>query len=184
VGGGLLLAFTVAITGAFHLDGLADIFDALALGRGREGLLAIMKESTVGVYGLSALVLDLLVKYAIMVFLLEKGRLVPLVAAPLLGRWALVYLAWRFSPAREEGLGAAIVGVTRGGILVRASLWLLLLPFLGWRYLLALVLMVPFIHGYGEFWTRRVGGVTGDILGGGCEMVEVLVYLVALAGRV
>ena len=182
LGAALLLAFTVALTGAFHLDGLADIFDALAVGRDRETLLAIMKESTVGVFGLSALALDLLIKYGVIVVLLRREMYIPLVAAPLLGRWALVYMACRFPPARDRGLGARVAGVTHGGVLARASLWLLLLPFLGWRYVLALVLVVTFLQGYGRFWTHRAGGITGDILGGGCEMVEILVYLVALVG--
>ena len=183
VGGAILVIFTVALTGAFHLDGLADIFDALALGKDRETLLAIMKESTLGVFGLSALALDLLLRYGIMVFILEKGIFFPLVAAPLVARWAPVYLAWRFDPAREEGLGAAVAAVTRGEVMAMASLWLLLLPFLGWRYVMALAVVIPFLYGYGRFWTHRIGGITGDILGGGCEMVELMVYLVALVGR-
>ena len=183
VGAALLLAFTVVLTGAFHLDGLADVFDALALGRGRDALLTIMKESTVGVFGLSALVFDLMVKYGVMVFLLEERLFYPLVVAPLVGRWSLVYLASRFPSAREKGLGALVVGVSRSGVLAWASLWLLLLFFWESRPFLLLLVVVPFLEGYGRFWKRRVGGVTGDILGGGCEMVEVLVYLVILWGR-
>ncbi len=184
VGAGLLLAFAVVLTGAFHLDGLADVFDALALGRGEEEILAIMKESTVGVFGLSALILDLLVKYGVMVVLLGDRLYSPLVAAPLIGRWSLVYLAHRFPAARDMGLGAMVVGAAQEMVLARATLWLLLLPFLGWRFVLAWILVVPFLEGYGRFWKDKIGGLTGDVMGGGCEMVEVLVYLVALMGRV
>ncbi|RLD98938.1 MAG: adenosylcobinamide-GDP ribazoletransferase [Aquificota bacterium] len=179
-GAGLLLACSVAFTGAFHLDGLADVFDGLALGRGKEDLLAIMKESTVGVFGLSALVMDLLVKYGAMVVFLDKGLYAPLVAAPLVGRWSLVYMAYRFPSAREKGLGALVVGAVDGSVMGKASLWLLVLPFLGGRYVLAFPLVVALLEVYGRFWGSRIGGVTGDVLGGGCEMVEVLVYLVAL----
>lgn len=60
----LVVLVEVLITGALHLDGLADCADGTG-GRDRESRLRIMKDHAVGVYGVCAVVLDLLLKAAL-----------------------------------------------------------------------------------------------------------------------
>jgi len=85
----LALIFLVAITGALHEDGLADVFDAFRAGRPPERIHAILKDSRIGSYGGAALVLSLLLRWQCIA--LAGGRSVPALAAAVgasRGRWA------------------------------------------------------------------------------------------------
>src|SRR5690242_17118460 len=107
VAAGIALALGVLLTGALHLDGLADTADALAA-RTREAALAIMRDHAVGAYGAVALVLDLLVKAAALAALANSGRVVlEALAAGALSRAAPVVIASTLPSVRTEGAGAA-----------------------------------------------------------------------------
>jgi adenosylcobinamide-GDP ribazoletransferase len=60
----LAIGVGIAVTGAFHEDGLADTADGLGGGQDREARLAIMKDSRLGTYGALALGLGLALKVA------------------------------------------------------------------------------------------------------------------------
>src|SRR5690606_5510087 len=105
----LLLAIWVGLTGALHLDGLADTVDAWIGGYGdRERTLAIMKDPRSGPMAVVALVLLLLLKFAALVVLLESGADAALWLALLMGRSALLGLFLTTSYVREGGLGTAL----------------------------------------------------------------------------
>jgi len=93
VAASILLVFWVLVTGGLHLDGVADSFDALALGKVRSERLRIMKESTIGTFGVLAVVLLMMVKMAALSSLVEKGRWWGILAAPIMARWAVILLA-------------------------------------------------------------------------------------------
>ena len=80
IAGALAVALELALTGALHVDGLADSADGLA-GRDRDHSLAIMRDHSLGAYGGAALTLDLLIKAAALGALAEEGALLPVVAA-------------------------------------------------------------------------------------------------------
>jgi adenosylcobinamide-GDP ribazoletransferase len=92
----LLLAIWVMMTGALHLDGLADSADAWAGGQGnRERTLAILKDPYCGPVAVVVLILLLLVKFASLEALAAQHEELPLLFAPLVGRTALLYPAAR-----------------------------------------------------------------------------------------
>jgi len=107
VAGLLDVFFLIAVTGAFHLDGLGDTADGLYGRRSREAALAIMKDSRIGVMGLIAIVCCLAAKWA-GISGLEQHRHLLLVVIPVFSRSAILF-GLRFLPygRSEEGTGRA-----------------------------------------------------------------------------
>jgi adenosylcobinamide-GDP ribazoletransferase len=173
-----VLLGSVLLTGAFHLDGLADWADGFGGGGDSQKTLAIMKDSRIGVFGAVALVLVLLIKWVLLVRLIESGALIWLVAAYIVSRTMQVELAAWLPYARPEGgTGEAVIQGARPAYrtwaLLSALIMLLILG--GHTGVLALGAGWAACRGFGWWCKRRVGGVTGDLLGAGSEIVEVLI---------
>jgi adenosylcobinamide-GDP ribazoletransferase len=173
----VVLAWTL-LSGALHLDGLADSCDALFSWQPRERKLEIMKDSRIGTMGALALVLVLLLKLAALHHLGSQWWLGALLA-PLWGRWADVYGLFFFPPARQEGLGRAFGAQVRFADFLAATLSALLcsalFTFPGG------VLLGLAVWGLTHFLARRMvrslGGLTGDAYGALCECGEVIALL-------
>lgn len=178
----LLLALWVVISGALHLDGLADTADAWVGGLGdRERTLAIMKDPRCGPVAVVTLVVVLLLKFAALTAVLGNHQYWALLLAPWLGRCALPLLFLTTGYARPGGLGQALAD----HLPRRAMPWMLagnaaLMVLVGLPGMLAVaVTLVVFV------WLRRrliarLGGTTGDTAGAMVELIECAV-LVALA---
>lgn len=194
----LAVAVEVVLTGALHLDGLADSADGLA-GRSREQRLAIMKDHASGVYGVTAVVLDLLLKTACLAALLGSGLgpvglLVVLAGGYALSRTAFLPLARALPYARAQGTGRAVIdGVTTGHVLV-AFTWVAVVvaggvavaatvgPSQVGLACLAMVAAAVVTAGAVGLGARRLlGGITGDVLGATAELVLLAGLVVALA---
>lgn len=183
----LVVALGVLLTGALHLDGLADTTDGFGGGKDREHALAIMRDHAVGAYGAAAVVLSLVLKILILGTLTIMGTpgLLWIVLAPALGRWAPVLLGRALPYARAgEGLGRAVTGAATGPLELTgatatalSAAWLLA----GWNGAIAAGLGAAVTLGFGLLCRRKIGGVTGDTLGASVELVE-LVVLVAAVG--
>lgn len=181
---GLLVAMLAAISGGLHLDGLADTADGFLSARSREQILKIMKDPHIGTMGTLALILVLGLK---VLALAALGKDLPLLLAtvflaPLLGRCAMAALLAWMPPARPEGLGALFHAAIRpwhawGGLVLGAgAAFALLGPRGGIPVALA---------GAVTLWLaisarKKIGGMTGDILGAGNELVE-LATLIGIA---
>ncbi len=179
----LLLILLIWTTGALHLDGLADLFDGLAGGRDRERSLRIMKDSRVGAIGAVGLVMVLLLKYLCLYHVPLAQKSAALILMPAAGRWSQVFLASCSSYIRSEGgTGAAFVDNVGRPELLRASLTLLLAALVllagdgVWLCLLLLLGATLLLH----YFERRLGGVSGDVLGAATELIEVLSLLLLL----
>jgi adenosylcobinamide-GDP ribazoletransferase len=194
LGGGPLLAAAVAIgtaaliTRGLHLDGLADTADGLAAGYRRDRALAVMRSGDSGPAGVATLALVLLVQVAALAQALSAGRIGPAAAVIgiVAGRAALPLACARGVPsARPEGLGAAVAGTVprRGvvlvGLVVTAAAALVTdLPAVrpgaaavGW--LPGAVAVAAGLVGAGLLVgraVRRLGGITGDVLGAAVEV--------------
>lgn len=179
----LLLTLWVALSGALHLDGLADSADAWLGGLGdRERTLAIMKDPRSGPMAVVALVLLLLLKFAALLALLETGQWLALLLVPLLARASLLGLFLGTPYVRAGGLGAAMAAH-----LPRTAGWRVLLLsgaaclLAGWSGLLAVAAALGVHLLLRRQLLRRLGGTTGDTAGALLELSEcALLVLLAL----
>jgi adenosylcobinamide-GDP ribazoletransferase len=179
-----LLTVTVwkLATGGLHLDGLADCLDGL-MGRDREHRLAIMRDSRIGTFGAVGLILFLMLEIVAVAELPPETRWRVLLAVPVLARAVPPILARLFGAARGEGQGAAfIAGVSVGGAALATGVALVVaVGALEAAGLLAAVVALG-VAGVGAgFIARRLGGVTGDVLGAAVEAAELAALLTVLA---
>ncbi len=182
------VTFAVLLTGAFHLDGLGDVADALAGGSTPERRLEIMKDSRLGTYGVAALVLALVLQVTSLASLGAAQGWAALVVAHSVGRSSALWVMLLASPARAEGLGVDYVRDLRsgptwaGGLVGVVAAGLLFGP---WGAL-AIAVAVVAAAVVSRMARRAVGGFTGDVLGTVEQVVEVttLVVAAALATRV
>lgn len=182
----LLLAVSALLTGALHLDGLADMADGFGGGRTKEDVLRIMRDHVIGAYGGVALLLLVGLKASALAALLERGHAdAALLASMVLGRWASVPMG-RFLPyaRRTGGLGTAMtdhVGWTEvvGASLLAFGLCLGVLGPVRGGAAVALVACVSLLQG--AWCVRKIGGITGDTLGANTEVCEALVLVLLLA---
>jgi len=179
----VIVSFEAAVTGFLHLDGLADWADGRA-GRRPQDVLRIMKDSTNGAYGVCAIALVLIGKFAAVSALLggsATSRLA-LVTAPVLSRWSLTFLA-RSSPyARPEGGtgGAFVDNFPPNSFLISSAFTALVMAltlsvtgWVHWGVALGVSLWIR------RDSIRRMGGITGDVMGAAGELSALAVLLAA-----
>lgn len=183
VGDALLLTVLALATGALHLDGFADLCDGVGGGRDRAAALRIMKDSSIGAFGAVGLILLLLVKFAALTSLPAAVKPAALLLMPVAGRWAPVLLTVTLPYLRgPEGTGAAFAAHAGRRELILASLTLLAVA-AGLFRLQGVVLtggVALGAAGFGLWIKRRLGGVTGDVMGAAVEVLEVLTLLLVL----
>lgn len=182
-----LLAATIAVTlgilvtGAFHEDGLADTADAL--GSGAEGLRAIqvMRDPRLGTYGTLALVVSVGWRVLAVGSLAPGEALAGLIAAHALGRLVSVAMMAATPAAVTDGLGSSgVAQVTPGGISLAALFGLSLsIAAFGWWAVPALLLAFIATWALRAPARRRIGGVTGDVLGAAEQLTEMTTLGVA-----
>ncbi len=176
----------VVLTRGLHLDGLADWADGFGGGLDREETLRIMKDPHTGTFGVLAVLCVLLLKWAALARLAALGLSAWVVAAYIASRALIVDVAFWLPYARPEGgTGAAFVREARPWHLAAALLSAAFLLLIGWGVagLAALAVGWAIARSFGLWCRRRVGGVTGDLLGASSEIVEsVVLVTVALLG--
>ena len=171
----ITLATWVALTGGLHLDGLADSCDGLLATTSPERRLAIMKDPRAGSWAVVGVTLVLLGRWVALRSLPPAYLLVPPIAA----RWAMV-LAVTFPSARATGMAAQMrVGFGRAQLLAASFIAVFLVAALSllitWRLLLCLLVAPIIMLLIGRWANNRLGGgLTGDVYGAICELVELL----------
>ncbi|WP_311267644.1 adenosylcobinamide-GDP ribazoletransferase [Sphingobium sp. WCS2017Hpa-17] len=167
---GALLALLawVWVTGALHLDGLADLADATAAAhKGRDRLLAVLADPHVGAMGVTAVALQLIAKLILLHGLIEAGAMGGLLFIPFAARIGPLWWS-RYLPPLHEGLGARFRHAVRP---VDLAIWAGLLLLAAWWFP-ALLCALPLI-GLWHWWLlSRIGGISGDGHGAGIELVE------------
>lgn len=175
------VAVAAVVTGAMHLDALADTADALGA-QSRERALEIMRDSRLGTFGATALALDLLLKVGAIATLLAHGHaLASLVAAGALSRAVSPPLAATLAyPRVEGGPGSVLSGRTSfATAAVAVALGVAAAVLLGRGWLILPAAGVALILGL--LYRRWLGGATGDCLGAATELSETLALVVAAA---
>jgi len=180
----MVIITLVVVAGCLHLDGLADTVDGLAGGKDREKILAIMRDSQIGSFAVVALILALLLKVVALIEVPAHMKYRALLVMPVVGRWSTVQLASCFRYARSEpGVAQAFTQFVGKKELVVSSLITaaIVIGLFLWHGVLIVAIIGGFTMLVGLFFKRRIGGVTGDIMGAACELVEVLTLLLLCA---
>jgi adenosylcobinamide-GDP ribazoletransferase len=170
----------VALTGAFHEDGLADCADA-AGGWTPEEARRILRDPAHGTYGVLALVASVVIRVAALAALSPVQALAALPAAHALGRGAALWALLRHPAATQEGLGASYAArATTGAVTAGVLTSLVIAAAAGWVTAFAVGCAVAAVL-LGRWAARRLGGITGDVLGA-IEQTGEIVVLVGAAG--
>ena len=179
----LLLTSYIAMYGGFHLDGLADTVDGLAGGKDKEHILKIMKDSNIGAIGVVALVLLLLLKYTAINSLPDGARWEGLLIMPVIGRWIQVWMTYNSKYARESGLGRPFVEYVTVRELVVATIITTVVSWftLGVKGLLAVITIALIGLILKRLFDKKIGGITGDVLGAGSEFTELVTLFILVA---
>lgn len=182
---GLLVTAGALLSRGLHLDGLADTADGLSAGFDAETSLRAMKASDTGPSGVAAVVLALLLQVASLAALLGSAHGAALAALAWLGsRHTLAWACRRGVPAAQPtGLGALVAGtVGRGGLAVAGGLVALVAVGMAalvqpqefvaqlWQGLVVVAAGLLAAGAVLRRCRRRLGGVTGDVLGAGVEI--------------
>lgn len=171
----------LCITGAFHLDGLADTVDGIYSARTKERMLEIMKDSRIGTNGAIALVFDLLFKFIGLYYCDIKW--IPILLMPVAGKMVQGAIVYKAVYPREKGIGI-YVGTVPAFAAVGAAV-IGLIPFVIFYKVYGILywaILLFFAYLFRLYITGKIGGVTGDVMGAGSELSEVL-YLFLLLAR-
>lgn len=172
----------VLVTGALHIDGLADVADGLGAAHGNpDRFVEVARDPHLGSFGAVAIALVLMAKLVLLAALAERAPL-PEVAAGLAlvtawARWATLALG-RAVPPLTEGLGSRLSAGIRTQVvalegLVLAAVSVFVAP--------ALLVAVPLAALFALYWRARLGGMTGDCHGASIEIMESLLLFALLA---
>lgn len=177
-----ILMLDAFLTKGIHLDGLADTCDGLLSGRDRKTMLEIMKDSCLGTFGSLSLFFYLFLKAALLLEF-ETGMVLRLVLLlPVIGRSMMVFGAYKSVYARPHGFGGIYIGkisrvslfITSGTALLYAQALLGSSAGISWFAVCFLIFLMK------RFVEKRLGGMTGDVLGAFIEVSQVLFLLVYL----
>ena len=205
LGAGPLTASALAVgslavlSRGLHLDGLADLTDGLASGKPAPAALDIMRRSDIGPLGTVTLVLTLLIQVAALSQAESAGHgrgPAALIAAVVTGRLAVTWACRRGVPAaRPDGLGALVAGSVRPAVPAAATAAVLAAATgavvisavvagqpLGWTLPLAVAAGLGLAFAVQRHAVRRLGGVTGDVLGALAEIATTVTLVAAAMG--
>ncbi len=185
------MACSLLLTGAFHEDGWADVWDGFGGGWTVEQKLNIMKDSRLGTYGAAALFFILMLKYQSLLLLTssEDNSILMLCCALILAHtlsrvvstsliFSMTYVSEdaqsKVKPlAQHLSINSLLVLVITGALVL-----FILLPAL---HCLVMVICLWGMRQLLIFWfNRQLGGFTGDCLGAAQQVLEVAIYIILL----
>lgn len=180
----ILLSLT---TGGIHLDGLADTSDGLYCRKEKDETLKIMRDPHIGTIGVLAIVCVLLLKISLFYSLADPLKIPGLLLMCLLSRWSMVLLIYLFPYARSEGKAGVFIEGINLKIFFMSSFIAGLNAFLIWNVkgLMIWIITAGCAFITGKLIARRLGGITGDVLGATNEIIEVIcLFLICVLGGI
>jgi len=183
----VVIAFIIRffLTRGLHTDGLADAADGLIGTTNRDKAFKAMDDSAMGVMGGAVLILFYLLCYSLLTSGITNYLLLILFFMPVSGRWNIVLAGTWFKPARNKGLGDLFLSGLKKHHLIKASILPFVLfavlffikPDVLWPVALGWLTAAVFSVLFATYAARRLGGISGDILGAGNEISE-LIFLI------
>lgn len=177
----LCVFLSAVLTRAIHLDGVADFADGFFGGYTKEKILLIMKDSNIGTFGALALIFVVFFKWLGFLYLIESGHYVLIVPIYIASRFVMSDLSVRLTYARDNGTGKPFATSARMAHLIGALLFSFILSLLFGVFGLS-ILFVGYIISIilGLYFKRKIGGITGDLLGASCEISETVLLILLI----
>ncbi|MCX7883598.1 MAG: adenosylcobinamide-GDP ribazoletransferase [Caloramator sp.] len=165
----------VFVTGGLHLDGLSDTADGFFSGRERDRILEIMKDSRIGSFGVIAIVIVLLSKY-VLIKSLNYDVIKVLILSCGLARLGVSMLFSFGKTARPKGLGSMFTNSESKKYFFISFITFSIIGYLikGIPFLIALFCALIFSLIIMKYSYKVIGGLTGDVYGAACEILEVI----------
>jgi adenosylcobinamide-GDP ribazoletransferase len=180
----LSLLVSIMITGAFHFDGLGDIFDGLIGGWNPEGRLKILKDSRHGTYGVVAIAFQIIFQITLISSLGPKDGALALIASHTISKIIPVILMLLPSAPNQAGMGAtAAREIKYSYVLLSIFLaFILTVPFCGLYFFAILISLIIPIFIFSRWVIKKIGGMLGDAFGAGEQIAEsvILLFFVAI----
>ncbi len=199
----LMLLILVASNGGFHLDGLSDTFDALSvkssgnISDDKEKRLSIMKDSTAGPIGITAIIFVLGLKYLCLKNISHMSYYSyysTLLFMPMASKWCMVTAMFHGSSARKDGLGRIFIDSVKGKEFIISTIIFIFMLILFQALFSSFapqaqyffnIAMFIFLYLFSHLWIRlcnkNFGGLTGDTLGALSELSELLFLFMVIA---
>jgi adenosylcobinamide-GDP ribazoletransferase len=182
------ITLQVMMTGGLHLDGLADTADGFFSCREKEKILEIMKDSRIGTNGALAVIILIMIKFSILVSINTEYAVYYLVAVPVAARMTITWCAAVSSYARPgNGMGKSIVegsGI-RSVVVSTIVAFVITVAIFRFRIILLPVLVLSsagcFALLCSLYSSRKIRGITGDVIGAVVEVTEIIIYALLLA---
>ena len=176
----IILASLVVVTGGLHIDGFMDTLDGIASSEKKDTILRVMRDSNVGAIGVIGAILLVLLKWEALNGLLGREKIMALLLMPAIGRWGMTLITYLSPYVRKEGLGLSFSqGISSGGFSI-ATLIVLALSILLAGVSGVVIILVAGLLGliWSKWFTKKIGGITGDIIGAFNEFLEMVVLLI------
>ena len=176
----LVIVSLVIITGGLHLDGFADMLDGFYAGKNKSDILRIMDDAHIGAMGVIGIFCILGMKFFALQSIPQKNLYPSLLLFPTLSRWCLVFACTISKPAKNEGLGKIFIDTVSKKDFFIATIIAVLISFLVFELKGFFILLAVFFDSFIflKLINKKIGGITGDILGALNEIIETLVLLI------
>lgn len=179
------LAVSELITRFMHMDGLADVGDAIGASKDKARRLEVMSDSSIGAFGAVSIALALILKFAFIYVVIALSYYEILIVAAALARMAAVFSAYLGSPAKNEGLGVSVCskpGVIEIMTIAVQLAGIALIAFFGFGSAfipLAISGLVAMVIPH--LISEQFGGVTGDVMGASIAISEILILFIFIS---
>lgn len=186
---GIIITTHIFLTGGIHLDGLSDMSDGILSYKDKDKMIEIMKDSRIGAMGVISLILIIVLK----IFAVSEAILIEnlfyVILFPIYGRLGIVALCYFGKPIDKSRLGVGFIGnIKTGEFLLINIVYLAIVNLIGFIYIknsvifanfiisstITLILIILLIFYIVKRVTHYIGGISGDILGAGCEISELV----------
>lgn len=184
----MVIATQLMVTGALHEDGLADCADGFGGGQTVEDKLAIMKDSRIGAFGVAALIMAFVLRFALLVSLINislSAAILAYLAAQMLSRTVQVYFWHSLPAARSDGLASTFGQPNEQSIQVAlavgiiSALTLSFLAFKGGSIFIGLIITLIAFLVFRAVCQKQIKGQTGDTLGA-MQVIAEIAFLIGL----
>lgn len=190
VSSALILLILFIVTAGLHADGFMDTVDGIVGSKGdwdKEKIFKIMSDPNTGAAASAAFTLLMIFKWTMLVEINIAGHFIALIFMTVTSRWVLTVLTYAFPYAKISGMGSAFKDSFKAMHLLLSLTFALtiLIPLAFYTQQLTVLVLVAIVTAVmfpvAFYFKRKLGGVTGDILGFTCEISEVVFLLVYIA---